>query len=153
MRVFVLGAGASFHAGYPLARGLGTKVIDWVAQHQDSNAVRRLDVDVFCGLFPVVDDFEEVITELEAQLPRSPAVAAFGDQPRRAMLADLRYSLADFFDHIRPQQAKDYRLFAERVAAPNDLIVTFNYDVSLDRELHLAGKWEIDDGYGFRDCD
>jgi hypothetical protein len=29
-----------------------------------------------------------------------------------------------------------------------DAVVTFNWDVSLDRALHETGRWFVDDGYG-----
>jgi len=35
------------------------------------------------------------------------------------------------------------------VLAPEDVVITFNYDVSLDRELHRSRKWSPLDGYGF----
>ena len=32
---------------------------------------------------------------------------------------------------------------------PGDVVLTFNFDVALERELKRAGLWEIGDGYGF----
>jgi len=35
------------------------------------------------------------------------------------------------------------------VLAPGDAVITFNYDLALDREMKRAGKWSIGNGYGF----
>jgi hypothetical protein len=35
------------------------------------------------------------------------------------------------------------------VLTPGDAVITFNYDVALDRALKRSGKWTIRDGYGF----
>jgi hypothetical protein len=55
-----------------------------------------------------------------------------------------------WFAEIRQQdRAHAYKRFARNIVSSDDYIITFNYDVSLDRELRLAGKLEIGDGYGF----
>ena len=36
MKTYVLGAGASLHAGYPLAGNMGTKLIEWM-RHQGND--------------------------------------------------------------------------------------------------------------------
>jgi len=49
--------------------------------------------------------------------------------------------------HVRP--APSYAAFAASIAQPGDVIVTFNYDDSLEREFKRIGKWDISRGYGF----
>jgi hypothetical protein len=71
----------------------------------------------------------------------------------RAIMMNKRRELIDglraWFSEIRNAEATAYRQFATGIVEPGDCIITFNYDVSLDRELHRAGKWEVGDGYGF----
>jgi len=57
--------------------------------------------------------------------------------------------LQEWFIAIRNSEAGAYRSFSDEIVERGDCIITFNYDVSLDRELHIAGKWELGDGYGF----
>src|SRR5262249_30688248 len=47
------------------------------------------------------------------------------------------------------QTAELYDRFAAEVLIPGDAVITFNYDVALDRALKRSGKWTIRDGYGF----
>jgi hypothetical protein len=42
-----------------------------------------------------------------------------------------------------------YRALAEEKIKPGDTVVTFNYDLACERALHMAGLWEVSDGYGF----
>jgi hypothetical protein len=61
----------------------------------------------------------------------------------------LRNGLCGYFDSIRANDAALYRQLAQEVVQPGDVLITFNYDVSLDRELRRAGKWNPNTGYGF----
>jgi len=49
--------------------------------------------------------------------------------------------------HLRPAVA--YAKFADEVIQAGDVVITFNYDDSLERELRRAGKWDVSLGYGF----
>ena len=57
----------------------------------------------------------------------------------REWFAEIQRSVPDSFA---------YQAFARNIVVPGDCMVTFNYDVSLERELKLAGKFEVGDGYG-----
>src|SRR5262249_3239997 len=46
-------------------------------------------------------------------------------------------------------RAEAYEQFASETVQPGDAIISFNYDVSLERELARTNKWSIGDGYGF----
>lgn len=48
---------------------------------------------------------------------------------------------------IAPEEYRD--VFAREILVPDDLVITLNYDVSLDRELQRSGNWTALDGYGF----
>ena len=156
MKTYVLGAGASFHAGYPLAGDMGARLIEWMRRQNDSDfrgtadwieakfgAVRNIE-DLFTNLQMVVQDFANGTLEQRA----------FRSNIANFQRPNLIQALRQWFAEIRDSEAKSYRQFVSDVLQPGDCIITFNYDVSLDRELHRAGKWEIGDGYGFviEDC-
>ena len=150
MRAFIFGAGASLHVGYPLAKKLGRKLVDWAAKNPLPEHLYWTDPDELSTIFSQqeLDDFEWVITELENPTRGSRASMLPSGQ-RSSMLAGFRNALCYFFDSIRTDEAQLYRQFAKEVIQPGDMVITFNYDVSLERELRRAGKWEIRDGYGF----
>jgi hypothetical protein len=84
-----------------------------------------------------LDDIEEIVTRLEAS------------EGTGTLLAGLREAICAFFDSIRTNNAPLYRQFTNGVIQDGDVVITLNYDLSLDRELRKAKKWEISDGYGF----
>jgi hypothetical protein len=51
-------------------------------------------------------------------------------------------------DYI-PNQVAAYAEFADKLVQSGDVIITFNYDDSLERELKRTGKWDAGAGYGF----
>ncbi len=137
MRTFILGAGASLHVGYPLIKNLGPELIEWIANNPPpQNYLYWPDPDVLKDHGPL-DYIEEIVTKLEQSEKPGP------------ILAGLREALCCFFDSIRPNGASLYQKLARDVVEDGDVVISFNYDVSLDRELRQAGKWEISDGYGF----
>jgi hypothetical protein len=137
MRVYVLGAGASLHVGYPLTRDLGPRLLKWIGQNPGpENYPFWPDPQELLKLGSI-DDIEDFVTKLE-------------DSPKPGyMLAGLREALCNYFDSIRCGPAALYECLAREVVQEGDALVTFNYDVSLERELKRAGKWEIANGYGF----
>ena len=150
MRAFIFGAGASLHVGYPLAPPLGRSLVDWAAKNLPAPHLYWIDRDELSTIFneQELDDFEGIITELENPIIGSP-VSALPKWKRGSMLEGFRNALCYFFDSIRANDAPLYRQFAKEVIQPGDTVITFNYDVSLERELRRAGKWGIRDGYGF----
>ena len=62
----------------------------------------------------------------------------------------LEYAIRHNFRHIRlSQAAKGYEDFAKYHVKPGDVILNFNYYVASERELKLAGRFQIVNGYGF----
>jgi hypothetical protein len=57
--------------------------------------------------------------------------------------------LREWFRQIHSGIAAAYAEFATKVVKPGDVLITFNYDDSLEGELKRAGKWDLSDGYGF----
>ena len=61
----------------------------------------------------------------------------------------LGEALREWFREIHLNPAHAYSQFADTVVQPGDVVLTFNYDDSLERELKRAGKWDVSHGYGF----
>jgi hypothetical protein len=138
MRTFVLGAGASLHVGYPLIKDLGRKLVEFIAHNPGPrNYLFWPDPDELKNYGPL-GDIEEIVTNLERS-----------EKPGYK-LAGLREAVCFFFDSIRANSAPRYRELAREVIREGNIVITFNYDVSLERELRHAGKWEVGDGYGFK---
>jgi hypothetical protein len=148
MKAFVLGAGASVHVGYPLASKLGIALIEWASQNARPDHLYWVDGDELHTLFPSLDDFEEVISELQNPTPGS-HIDQLPKWKRGSILVGIREALCEYFDVLRLNDARLYRQFAQQVPSPGDTIITFNYDVSLEAELRKADKWHLGDGYGF----
>jgi len=150
MTVYVLGAGASRHAGYPLASQMATGLFAWMLRSANTDYCSAAE-----GLserFGPSPNIEDVITELQAQI-KTLDTKSEEDRLERALLAHWRGSLVDavreWFGEIHERPASGYAAFANGIVRPGDAVVTFNYDDSLERELRLAGKWDIHRGYGF----
>ena len=154
MTTYVLGAGASRHVGYPFAKSMGNGLFEWMDLHSNSGCFCFRDAaEALKEHFGNTEDIEELLTKVDelidcpeptAEQLRVKGRLANYDKP--ALIEAIR----EWFTEIRQQPAEAYRLFARRIVEPGDLIISFNYDVSLDRELKLAGKWQVGDGYGFR---
>jgi hypothetical protein len=154
LTTFVLGAGASRHVGYPFAKSMGSGLFAWMERKGSSGCFDFRGAAISLrARFGGVDDIEQVLTKVDdiilgpqgatPELRRDKGQLANHDKP--ALVEAIR----EWFSEVREGPAESYRLFAQRVVQPGDCIISFNYDVSLDRELKLANLWEIGDGYGF----
>jgi len=151
MNTYVLGAGASHHAGYPLTRTLLVHLARWVEATKPPNHDYRIRVDELRNLYGRLDDFERLFADLDDPHPGSKAYR-INSSIRPIIRSDLIKALQEFFAELRQQPAEAYEVFARNRANPGDVIITFNYDVSLERELKKKKKWEIGNGYGFHIC-
>jgi len=155
MRTFIFGAGASLHAGYPLAADLWHVMERWVRATFPEDHNFRDAVDTMRTEFDVSKSFELVLMDLdnriEPLLKASPATRKTIKE--KVTLVYLRAAVQSmipfYFNSVRSQPADLYRMFAADVLAPEDTIITFNYDLAVDRELKRSGKWSIGNGYGF----
>lgn len=148
--VYAFGAGASLHAGYPLASKMGEGLLDFMLGYP-INTYResaQLIIDSF-GKCPNVED---LITEIEAKIESLKKAEEF-DRVTRSVwaqaLGNLGHMLREWFRIIHNKPASLYADFADRIVKQKDTVITFNYDDSLDRELKRAGKWDLSCGYGF----
>jgi hypothetical protein len=57
--------------------------------------------------------------------------------------------IPEYFRSLRVRPSPLYEKLARTKVRPDDVVITFNYDLALERELKKAGLWEIGDGYGF----
>ena len=155
MRTFIFGAGASVHAGYPLASELWCAMEYWARATFPEGHDFRDAVDTMNAEFNPTKSFELVLTDLDSRIepflkekPTTPA--GIREKIKLVYLrVALRAMIPSYFNSIRSQPAELYRIFTTEVLAPGDAVITFNYDLALDRELKQSGKWSIGSGYGF----
>jgi len=68
------------------------------------------------------------------------------------MIGAFNVAIPELFHDLRHNTslARDlYHALAQEKIKPEDTVVTFNYDLACERALHMAGLWEVSDGYGF----
>ncbi|MGD0732225.1 MAG: hypothetical protein ABR956_13270 [Terracidiphilus sp.] len=153
MKTYVFGAGASLHAGYPLAKRMGHGLFAWLDGHDDVGPFSFRQTAMFLReYFDETEDIEKLITAIEEMItshqnlrPRPNEVVLLCNCHKPALIAAIRM----WFEEIRLGEATDYARFASGVVAPGDCVLTFNYDVSLEPHLMNQGKWRLGDGYGF----
>jgi hypothetical protein len=159
MTTYVLGAGASFDAGYPLAKTMASELFQWMkssSHASDSYAARYPATAHFLeDLFGPVSNVEDLMTAIQ-QLIEEYENGTQEQRQKRTLVANeygvFKNAVRAWFGEIQHGVALSsltYKGFSRNVVVPGDCIITFNYDVSLDRELRLAGKFEAGDGYGF----
>jgi hypothetical protein len=145
--VYVLGAGASVHAGYPLADELGSRLHQW-SETPGAHELSSGCVQEIAAIYGDLSNLEEILTDL-ADCPDNCAVAALSRHHRGMLLMYLRVAITELFRGYRDRSAPLFeRLAGERIIA-GDVVLTFNYDIVCERTLKVAGLWEIGDGYGF----
>ena len=146
---YVMGAGASKDAGYPLARAMGSDLFGWMEKHKP-NGDFHAAATALKKMFGLGDDIEVLLTKIDEFLSRATAE----QWQARERLANhykpaLIEALRQWFIEIRQRPADSYEQFAEGIVQDGDSIISFNYDVALDRQLKRAGLWKLGDGYGF----
>ncbi|HWZ44538.1 MAG TPA: hypothetical protein VNW97_13770 [Candidatus Saccharimonadales bacterium] len=160
MTTYVLGAGASCDAGYPLAKTMGQRLLQWMkspTHDPDSYAANYPAAAHFLEeSFGPVENVEDLVTAVQ-NLIVGYENGTPEQRAKRALVGNqygvFKNAVRAWFAEIQQEAAMTslaYQGFARNIVAPGDCIITFNYDVSLDRELKLAGKFEAGDGYGFQ---
>jgi len=149
---FIFGAGASCDIGYPLATNMGAELLRYMSNSPTPDF--RSASTFFQELFGVSPDIERVMTEVQQRvedLANSPDPFMRIERGNLShQLSWIGYGIQQWFREIRQRPSASYELFAQSIVQPGDTVITFNYDDSLDRELRRSGKWQIEDGYGFR---
>lgn len=147
MTTYVLGAGASYHAGYPLTGDLGEELFEWISHNLSEGNLWRNYLEELHKLYDTFEDIESILTELDECPPGSRAATLIG---RMNIRAAVKVCIPEFFNSLRKAHALHYDQLARERILPGDVIITFNYDLACERSLKNAGLWEIGDGYGFR---
>jgi hypothetical protein len=97
-------------------------------------------------LYGELDNFESILGDLMT-CPTGSQAAALGAR-RPLLLDDLQEAIREYFDVIRSASAPLYDGLA-RFLHPGDRVITFNYDLGIERALRSTGLWNIGSGYGF----
>lgn len=146
MKTFIFGAGASAHAGYPLASELWRAMEGWAQATFPEDHDFRNAVDTMNAEFDLSKSFELVLTDLDDRIEpllKERPTTAEGIR-EKVMLVYLRLAVKTmipaYFNSLRSQPAELYRVFANGMLAPGDAVITFNYDLALDREMKRARK-------------
>ncbi len=131
MVTYVLGAGASRHAGYPLVGELGNALRDWIHGTKPTGHGYRVHIDHLHELYGGLGNIEEILTDLDDCRPASRA-ATLPRPTRGNILADLGQSIREFFNDLREKPALLYARLARERIQPGDVIITFNYDAACE---------------------
>src|SRR5208282_5807803 len=159
MTTYVLGAGASCDAGYPLASTMASELLQWMMRptHDSNSYAARYPATArfLQESFAPVENVEDLVTAIH-KLIGEYENGTREQRIKRAVIANeygvFKNAVCEWFAEIQQGVAltsSAYQDFARGIVAPGDCVITFNYDVSLERELRLARKFEVGDGYGF----
>ncbi len=105
--------------------------------------------------FDLSKSFELVLTDLDNRIEpflKNRPTTPEGIQEKVSLVylrVALRAMIPCYFNSLRSQSAELYKSFASNALSPGDAVITFNYDLALDRELKRSGMWSIGSGYGF----
>jgi hypothetical protein len=145
---YVLGAGASLHAGFPLASAMGEGLLDFMLRYPVAEypSAAQFLIDTFGES----RNIEDLITTLQSRIDALNTPEGKAELMRLGNCRGrLTSCLREWFREIHTKPAPAYAEFAAKIIRPGDVVITFNYDDSLERELSRAGMWDVSRGYGF----
>jgi hypothetical protein len=161
MRVFVLGAGVSKPAGFPLAKELMQVVREYLEQNRTGpyeTLADTWDSLLRKRIFRTDDDAELNFTRLHLHMRGILADARAGRRVRTdgsiGLYENLPRIINDRFVNRHLELARDpdrweyLRHFVRRHVRPGDAIVTLNYDVLAELALRAEERWGLRNGYG-----
>jgi hypothetical protein len=149
--VYVFGAGASIHAGYPLASKMGGELLEFMLNSKNDDF--RVSAEQLIERFGKTPNIEDLISNIETKINALNAHKTDDELVSRVILSsglsNILRALREWFRVLHARPADRYAEFSDRIVKAGDTVITFNYDDSLDRELRRAGKWDLTTGYGF----
>ncbi|HZU30334.1 MAG TPA: hypothetical protein VFB79_04420 [Candidatus Angelobacter sp.] len=149
--VYVFGAGASFHAGYPLASKMGDGLLEFMLNSGNNDF--QVSAEQLIEGFGKTPNIEDLISDIETQIDGLKVRKTHDEIVRWVILtsglSNIVKALREWFRILHSRPAHLYKQFSQKIVNRGDTVITFNYDDSLDRELKRAGKWELSTGYGF----
>jgi hypothetical protein len=129
---------------------MGAEMMSWMSKRE----AYRYTADFIKEEFGNSPNIEDVITTLDARIKSFEGSEELEDRLQRSNAAHQRGKLREavpvWFTEIHTNSAPAYQEFAETIVQAGDVIITFNYDDSLERELKRVGKWDVSQGYGFQ---
>lgn len=148
-RTFILGAGASEHAG-------GSTMADFVPEpsivskesFREPRIEKARDHLARHAIFTGGMNFEQMLTEIDLRL-----LVLSRESPEAKELAFCRRLLAEAVMSLcSPRKVKVTEQLSHfcRHLNDKDTIVTFNYDIVMEQALWQEGLWTPENGYGFR---
>jgi hypothetical protein len=163
--VFILGAGASKFANYPLAPELWAFVRDHSGGDHTTNQIRQRVISLMEKMIarwlpPDQQDrpnLEEILTYMDLASMGS-ALIQLGHTDWKNTRLELMRMISHAFQwyqyKLQPTLETDSKLGAVLKAwtsflQKGDVIITFNWDLLHEAALLKAGKWHYSDGYGF----
>lgn len=164
MRVYVLGAGVSNAVGYPLGKELFDEIDKFIRSQNCSDPFDYRTWPEVCQWFDTNDNplvsqayrsrqLEHLFTALDHGV-----MLGLDDYQRRRNR--LLWALEQYFQARHSDDSSNeasglkkpswdhIRSFGRKLC-PGDVVVTFNYDSSLERVFLEQKKWSPRDGYGF----
>jgi hypothetical protein len=149
---YVFVAGASRHAGYPLASEMAEGLMRNMLNSEDT--LGRPYAEYLIDRFGRPSNIEDLISEIQSSLDALRGSESGQDRTEYSRLGTrlgyLSTSLREWFRRIHIAAADAYAEFADRIVQPGDVVISFNYDESCDKQLKRAGKWDVSHGYGFQ---
>jgi hypothetical protein len=130
---------------------MGAELFAWMLEQPD-NSDYHSAAEQLSERFGLEPNVEELLTEIQERI-KSLESGGSHERAERAQLSYWRgwlvHAVRQWFREIHSRPAPGYEAFSKRVVAEGDVIITFNYDDSLECELHRAEKWDVHRGYGF----
>lgn len=149
-RIFILGAGFSRLAGLPLASELFEKIVSDIESHYGKKTKFSRSLDEYIGYKVACDkeydcssiDLEDFMSYLDIEhYLELLGSKAWSDEGNESQIM-IRKAIGRIIHRSTPEEnslPSEYIHFAECLSL-NDYVITFNYDVVLERALHYIGK-------------
>jgi hypothetical protein len=148
--VYIIGAGFSADLGYPLTSHLLPRVKRRLSKDLKSRfeKIVRFHHPGWDGRGATLPDIEELLTELSANEELLPALRSDGPfkvHDIQTVREELLYELALWFHEIHLAHPPDRHEILERFmkklkSSKNPVVISFNWDYELDREMFGPGK-------------